>query len=401
MKLKTTIPLLKDNHNHFSLYAFLYGCPNLQDITDKSKAVKMINELDKHRVSVVLGWNSGYYSFTDEEMKTFPPVIIVNLSLHHFIVSKGAEEILKPLYPEIMTNYMNHKWYEDHFPGMLMFLASIPEPSEDKLGVFLEYMMQKGVYYVEDMLLPNEKVFRVIHQSQYASRTSFWSGLNLFMQLSPEVQRYIPGIKFFTDGALGAQTAAIGVPYNDGARGVLLYSDDQLYEMLEKTVSYDKAAAIHAIGENATAQVVRVAERVKSNGMKFPKLRMEHCQYIKEEDALKAKKLGIILSMQPNFTTDSVDYKDRLPQEYLETNNPFRMLIDKAGFVPGEDLIFGSDGMPHGVEYALKASLFPPYPGQKLSIEEFTAAYCMPDQTHGRIHIELDNAWVKCSVEYR
>jgi len=29
------------------------------------------------------------------------------------------------------------------------------------------------------------------------------------------------------------------------------------------------------------------------------------------------------------------------------------MLIDEVDFVPGEDLNFGSDGMPHGVEPAL------------------------------------------------
>ncbi len=66
------------------------------------------------------------------------------------------------------------------------------------------------------------------------------------------------------------------------------------------------------------------------------------------------------------------------------------MLIARVGFVPGENLLFGSDGMPQGAEGALKAALFPPLPQQQLTLDEFIAGYCMPDQTHGSIEIEID-----------
>jgi len=50
------------------------------------------------------------------------------------------------------------------------------------------------------------------------------------------------------------------------------------------------------------------------------------------------------------------------------------MLIDEAGFVPGEDLIFGSDGMPHGAAAAVRQALSPPYPDrQALAIDELIA----------------------------
>jgi hypothetical protein len=71
-------------------------------------------------------------------------------------------------------------------------------------------------------------------------------------------------------------------------------------------------------------------------------------------------------------------------------NNPFRMLIDEAGFVPGKDLLFGSDGMPHGARYALESALFPPFPGQRLSLPEFVAGYCMPDLENGFIDVAID-----------
>lgn len=94
--------------------------------------------------------------------------------------------------------------------------------------------------------------------------------------------------------------------------------------------------------------------------------------------------------MQPNFSFDSIDYSDRLSKEYLDNNNPFRTLIDEVGFVPGKDLIFGSDGMPHGIYTALKAALFPPLENQQLSIAELKAGYCMETDEAGTIEFSID-----------
>ena len=165
--------------------------------------------------------------------------------------------------------------------------------------------------------------------------------------------------------------------------------------MIAEAAALGKSAAVHAIGEMATSQVVRTVGKLKENGITFPRVRMEHCQFIHKRTACQAKELAITLSMQPNFSTDSIIYRDRLLPQYLENNNPFRMLIDGAGFVPGEDLIFGSDGMPPGAEAALKASLFPPFPRQKLTLDEFIAGYCMPDKSHGRIELEMDETGIK------
>jgi predicted amidohydrolase YtcJ len=117
---------------------------------------------------------------------------------------------------------------------------------------------------------------------------------------------------------------------------------------------------------------------------------MEHVQFIQPAQARRAKALGLVLSMQPNFNSDSEDYADRLGARELEANNPFRMLLDQAGFVCGEDLIFGSDGMPHGLEYALQWSLFPAFPGQRLSLEELKAGYGLPPEGQGWATLSVD-----------
>ena len=108
------------------------------------------------------------------------------------------------------------------------------------------------------------------------------------------------------------------------------------------------------------------------------------------EQARRAKELGVVLSMQPNFNSDSRDYSDRMDEGYCAMNNPFRMLIDEAGFRAGEDLILGSDGMPHGVNAAISQSFFPTMPSQRLTEDEFVAGYCLADESQGVIEIELD-----------
>jgi hypothetical protein len=67
------------------------------------------------------------------------------------------------------------------------------------------------------------------------------------------------------------------------------------------------------------------------------------------------------------------------------------MLIDEVGYMPGKDLLFGSDGMPHGVQYALESALFPPFPGQVLELSEFVAGYCMADLENGFIEVAIDH----------
>ena len=394
MKQKITIPVLKDHHNHPSIYAVFHDCLNLQEIKEKSEALKLLQSLESEKVSVVLGWNTGFYRFSDRELNRFPPVIIVNISLHSFIMNPAAEAMLKDRYPEVTANHKDSGWYERNFPHMLIFLAEILELTEQKLKNFFDHLYEKGVYYAEDMHLGSERAYNVFRATPYAGRTAFWTNPRTFEAMGPGVQKGIKGIKLFTDGAVGAKTAAMGQPFIDGSVGELLHSDEALYRVMEGAASYGKAAAVHALGELAPGQVVRTVRKLSARGITFPRLRMEHCQFIDETAAREAKEMGIILSMQPNFSTDSTVYSDRLHRRHLETNNPFRMLIDNVGYVPGEDLIFGSDGMPHGVEEALRSSLFPPFPGQRLTLDEFIAGYCMPDKSHGQIDLEIENETV-------
>ena len=272
----------------------------------------------------------------------------------------------------------------------------MPKPDVDliaglspaKLAGLMGGLEAQGIGLADDLTVAGEAELALLRQSPWGAGAC-WATPATFRGLGETSRAGIEGLKFFTDGALGARTAALGGPYLGGGTGLLLHRDEALLRALGEQHGTGKAVAIHAIGDLAVDQAVTALERLDREGLRFPRARLEHAQFITEGQARRARDLGLILSMQPNFTSDSVDYADRLEPRWLEANNPFRMLIDRAGFCPGRDLLFGSDGMPHGVEFALQWSLFPPHPGQRLTMAELIAGHgALPERGWSRVAVK-------------
>jgi predicted amidohydrolase YtcJ len=252
------------------------------------------------------------------------------------------------------------------------------------------------------MLLVNGDEIRLFEDAGLAGRTRFWAAPDVYEGLPNQHREKVHGIKLFTDGALGMWTAALHWPYRDAAQsGMLLYEPAELAAILRRYLTSGKPVAVHAIGDRAIDQAVAAIE--SAGPSPGAEVRIEHAQFIAEPVARRARALGVRLCMQTNFSDDSVHYASRLPDGYAERNNPFRMLIDQVGFRPGQDLLFGSDGMPHGVSEGLRQALFPPYDGQRLTLDEFVAGYCLPDDRAGHVEVRVDIAsrQVTCHVVSR
>lgn len=400
LKRKEKIPLLYDHHNHPSQYASFLESVHLSDIKDKDRAKKKIKKNTTEKdLNIVLGWNDSYYSFSDSELEDFPPLVICNLSLHGFLYNEKALRILEKCYgnSHLIKKTSNLSWMEKNLPEVNRLLVEIIGLDSERLESMYEILSRKGIWKVEDMHLHNKDFMNVYEKTDLEERTDFWTSKEIFERMNDEEKEKIEGIKIFTDGALGPKTAAIKPEYPNGENGVLLYDKPQLKNHI-KNIEKEKIS-IHSIGDRAIEQVFLSLEELEKENYSLPSIRVEHAQFIDKSMAEKAKSLDVILSMQPNFSLDSIHYKDRLPGRYLKKNNPFRMLIDEVGFEPGTDLIFGSDGMPHGVEAALEASLFPLYDNQRLRLDEFVDGYCVEDRSLGVIELIIDDDKEKCKIE--
>jgi predicted amidohydrolase YtcJ len=380
---------LFDRHTHVSLYAALVGCPDLSGL-DREGALRLLRALPFGRVTTVLGWRFGGQVFGGEELRRLPPVVLVNSSLHGLTLTPAARERLHPVHAEIVERHEDATWSERNLPRLLSFYASSAGLSSDKLTAFMRSLEARGVGMAEDLLLSGSEAWQVMAVSPSAKNLRVWATPDLYEELPAEAQVAVAGLKLFLDGALGARTAALSEPYRTPARGLLLYSDGGLREALRSARSTGKPLALHAIGDLAITQALDALAELLREGSGIGSIRLEHVQFITEGQARRARDLGLILSMQPNFNAESVLYADRLGPRALEANNPFRMLIDRVGFRPGVDLIFGSDGMPHGLEYAAQWGLFPSERPQRLTLEEILLGYGATLDERGPVVLEVN-----------
>ncbi len=389
------IPLLKDSHNHFFTYSALNNAIDLFYVTSKDEALKKIEKNKNQKFIVVKGWFDSYYSFESKDIENFPPLIIANNSLHNYIFNSKAKELINKTFPAWVVNNDNQEWVEKNIYGILGFISGLFPVNEKVIDTFYKRLLKVGVCFSSDMFVTNPEIVDLLKIEKLCNITEVWTSAEKYKSFNKEQQKLCKGIKLFTDGALGACTAAIE-SYKVKASPFLTYSDYELDKTISETLDLETQIAIHSIGDIAIGKVIDVLYNHKS---KFDdkQVRIEHAQFITLEQAKIAKDLGITLSMQPNFDMDSIVYIDRLNKHYLETNNPFRMLIDDIGFIPGKDLIFGSDGMPTGIDGVIQQCLFPPVPGQKLCIDEFVAGYCSNKTDLGYIELEIDELKRKVS----
>jgi predicted amidohydrolase YtcJ len=388
MRLVTTTPVC-DRHTHVSLYGALLGCPVLTGL-DLEGALALLGSLPEDRVTTVLGWQSGAQRFSASELERLPPALLVNQGLHGLALTPAAAALLRGSEPELVERHADASWSERNLPRLLSLYARMAGLSADKLDEFMLALEAQGVGGAEDMLLSGHEAWRVMSASRWAPRLRAWASPELYPTLPSEAQTALAGLKLFLDGALGAWTAALSEAYRGGGTGLLLHSDVELRRSLLAARATGKPVALHAIGDRAIEQGLNALEELARAGVGLAQVRLEHAQFITEPQARRARDLGLVLSMQPNFNAESETYADRLGPRALEANDPFRMLIDQVGFRPGHDLLFGSDGMPHGIEEAARWALFPAYPGQRLTLDELLAGYDAEAGPDGSIALAVD-----------
>jgi len=190
------------------------------------------------------------------------------------------------------------------------------------------------------------------------------------------------GVKLFADGSIGAGNAAVGEPFLDGSgAGRTNYRDEELVRFLERAESAGLQTAIHAIGDRAIEQVLSAHERVGTSPLL--RHRIEHFELPREDHLDRVAKLGLCLSMQPNFTGrwsgPNSMYERKLGAGRDRRSNPHRLALER-----GIPLAFGSDSMPMGPLYGIRCLLEAPYPDQRLPLAEAIAGYT---EAGGRIAV--------------
>lgn len=129
-------------------------------------------------------------------------------------------------------------------------------------------------------------------------------------------------MKLFSDGTLSGRTAAVEKPYRQSEeRGMMLWTDAEMQEHVEVAHRMDKQVAIHAIGNRAVDQVLRIYELVQKA---YPRVdirhRIEHATLTNKNLIERMKNINVVPIPQPTLIhtagdvhhavvdTDGLDY---------------------------------------------------------------------------------------------
>ncbi|MBU0928719.1 MAG: amidohydrolase family protein [Spirochaetes bacterium] len=387
--MQTTIPLLHDNHNHVALYAAFSACVDISKAS-AAEALAILRALPRERLTVVRGWKSFELPLDASALRELPPILLINFSLHGFVVSDEGIPFVERVVPEVALRRNDQAWCEANVPAIFAAYCGLTGIDERRLRAYIDALVPLGIGSSDEMTVPTKEAVDICTSSTFSDRIRPWVSPALYEELDTPRRARLSGIKLYLDGAVGARSAAIAGPWIGAGKAMFTYSDAELVTILERIGAYGTGVSMHAIGELAIEQALACVTEAVRRGARFDAVRLEHVQFIDKAQASRARDLGATLSMQPNFSSDSKDYVDRLSGEYLRRNNPFRMLIDEVGYAPGADLIFGSDGMPDGIAYAATESLFPAYPSQRLSLEELVAGYGPARGVAGAVTLDVD-----------
>ncbi|OQX83342.1 MAG: hypothetical protein B6D63_06380 [Candidatus Latescibacteria bacterium 4484_7] len=124
----------------------------------------------------------------------------------------------------------------------------------------------------------------------------------------------IVGVKFFSDGSLGARTAALLEDYSDdpGNRGILVNDPDELYEKMFLAHQRGFQIAVHAIGDRANRVVLDLIKRlIAVRPVSDARFRIEHAQVVSPEDIRRFGRLGVVPSMQFVHCISDMDWVER------------------------------------------------------------------------------------------
>ena len=139
-------------------------------------------------------------------------------------------------------------------------------------------------------------------------------------------------LKVLIDGSLNTRTAYCVDPYPHGGRGLLTVSEAELRALLVRATESGFVPAVHAIGDAANKVALNAFEAAGIRG------RIEHAQFVRQEDFARFGRLGLTASVQPAHALDDRDAADANWGDRTDRAFPLRALL-----AAGATLALGSD----------------------------------------------------------
>lgn len=141
----------------------------------------------------------------------------------------------------------------------------------------------------------------------------------------------IDTVKFFADGGLSGQTAALFRPYlGSENNGILRMERDYFFKRAMKTQEKGWKIATHAIGDAAIEQVISIYKDLKKEENNQLCHRIEHLGLPQEKNLQDMQELGIIAVSQPAFVRElGPNFRQYLDEEYQKGIYPYQKILNE------------------------------------------------------------------------
>ncbi len=415
---KLVIPGFNDAHVHFLDGGAGLSSVDLRDAKTPAEFVKRIKEfaatLPKGRWIQNGNWDHENWSPNDlptaamiDAVTPDNPVFINRLDGHMALANSLAmklaavnNETKEVPGGEIVRDKDGNPTGIFRDEAMNYIYAAIPPftyaERSDYLTAATNYAASLGVTSVQDMsagadigvlqdLARNGKLKTRVYAVSPLGDWKRWANTGVTRAFGDPLLR-VGGLKGFADGSLGSTTAWFYEPYLDrpDTYGLALEDPAKIYQNVSAADKAGLQVMIHAIGDRANDEIVKIYERVeKENGERDRRFRIEHAQHLNDGLIKRFASAKVIASMQPFHAIDDGRWAwKRLDEKRLKGTYAFRTLLDS-----GARLAFGTDWFVaplnpmYGIYAAVTRSTLDDknpngwIPEQKISVEEALRAY--------------------------
>ena len=319
------------------------------------------------------GWNQDFFEDTArmptrwdlDKVSSSYPVCAIRACGHAMVVNSKALELLGITgdTPQIPGGEIS---MENGIPNGLLFdnamdlvYAAVPAPSKDDLKAMLraacgmlnsygitscqsdDYGVFQNVPYavineayreLEAEGLLTVRVYEQANFTNLSSLSAFVKAGNVTGTGSDYFR--IGPLKMLGDGALGARTAYLSVPYADApdTRGLSVFTPEAFDEMIGYANAHGMQVAVHCIGDACLDLVLNSMEKALTEHPRADHRHgIVHCQITRPDQLERIAKMKLHVYAQSIFLDyDMHIVEDRVGKELAESSYSWKTLMDKG-----------------------------------------------------------------------
>jgi len=366
-----------DSHMHVLGFGKMLQEGRLSEHTDSLREMisymKEFSEEVKEGWILGRGWNQDYFSDANrmpnrydlDEVSTEKPVCIVRACGHCLVVNSKALEILRvtEAHPQpeggcigIEDGKLDGRFYDN---AMDLVYDQIPFPDKEGVKQMLhtackelnsygitscqsdDYCAFRNVSWktiheaYKELEEEGKLTVRVYEQSNITTIEDLKEFIDAGNQTGTGTKLFKIGpLKMLGDGALGARTAFLAIPYADDAstKGIPVFSKEAFEEMIGYANAHGMQVAVHTIGDACLDWVLGAIEKALiSDPKKDHRHGIVHCQITRPDQLQKIQDLNLHVYVQTIFLDYDIQIvEQRVGKELASTSYSWKTLMNNG-----------------------------------------------------------------------